>query len=502
MSFDENLKFLTERAHELRILGTLRGLTDWDQQVMMPKNSIKGRAKQISFLSSLSHKKLTEKKVGEVIKALKDEKNKLSKKDKALLRIIERDYKKQVKLPEKLVKELAEVTAEAQHVWEEAKNESNFDKFKPFLERIVDLKLQSADHIGYEDSPYDVFLDDFEEGMTEKKLNKIFKNLKKETLKLLEKIQNSSKYNNNPDFLLNMDINSQKKMGVEIIDTLGYSKDKGRLDEAEHPFTCSIGPDDVRITTHYFKEDFTRALFSTMHEIGHGLYEQGFSDDLKLSGLDDGISFGIHESQSRTWENIVGRGESFWNYFYKKLQKYNSRFKKISREDFLFRINTVKPNLIRIYADELTYNLHIILRFEIEKALMSQKINVTELPQVWNTKVKEYLGLDVPNDAQGVLQDVHWSSGGIGYFPSYTLGNVYAAQFWNALEEDIENVEDKISKGDLNCVLDWMRENIHKHGQLYTADQICRKITGEELNSDPLIDSLNDKFSRIYDFKK
>jgi len=494
----KNLDVLKQLVAELKVIGTAASLLAWDQEVYMPVKGIKVRGKQLAYLSSLSHVKLISKQVGNAIKELKECKDDLDLKERALLRTLSHDYFKSIKVPKELVSELTETTTLAQRAWENAKNKSDFKIFSPYLSKIVKLKQRTCELIGFKDSPYDVLLDDYEPDITEKILDPLFSNLRDETVKLLKKIE-SSKTKVTEHLNLKLAIDDQKRLGQTILSYLGYELDAGRLDEAVHPFTIGMGSGDVRITTHYYEADFTKALYSTIHECGHALYEQGFDKVLELSGLDEAVSLGIHESQSRTWENIIGRSPEFIKFLLLQLRKMNtSALKGNNPENVVQAINKVKPSLIRIYADEITYNLHIILRYEIEKDLIKGKVKVHDLPELWNSKMKKYLGIMPKKDSEGVLQDVHWSHGSFGYFPTYSLGNIYASQFFAALRKHVSNVDQKITKGDFKPILQWMRDKIHKYGAIYTPSELCKRATGSELNIKDYIEYLTNKYSRIY----
>jgi len=495
--FKSSIDTLRNVASELKLVEGMIELLGWDQQVNMPSKGVDGRAKQSAFLSELYHKKLVSKELGIAIKNLESNKEKLELLDRALLRNISHDFKKAIKIPSELVREIAETASKGQSVWEKAKKDSNFKMFSPYLKKMVDLQIQVCEKVGYKKSPYDVLLDDYEEGMTEEKLDNLFPKLRDETIKLLDKIKKSKKKTKKVN--LRVPIDKQKEMSKVVLDKIGYDFEAGRKDEAEHPFTVGVAPQDIRITTHYYEEDFTRALASTIHECGHALYEQGVDKKLLLTGLDEGISLGMHESQSRMWENVIGRSKNFWKYFIPRFKEIHPKFLKGVRiNDFLLVLNEVKPSLIRIFADEVTYNLHIILRYEIEKGLIKKKIKVKDLPEIWNSKMKEYLDIKPKKDSEGVLQDVHWSSGYIGYFPTYTLGNMYAAQFWHALKKAVKNVDNRIAKGDLKCVLSWLRKEIHRFGHIYTADELCKKVTGKTLDASFLVKYLNEKCGKLY----
>jgi carboxypeptidase Taq len=499
-SLKQDLEILRNTSKELKLIHGILSLLGWDQEVYMPSKGVLGRGKQTAFISELYHNKLISKELGNSIEKLEDNKDKLTRNDKSLLRNISHDYKKAVKIPSEVVKELAEIETISQKAWEKAKKESDFKSFAPYLSKILKLKLEICEKVGYKNSPYDVLLDDFEPYMTEEKLDKLFPKLREETIKILNKIKNNKINIVKKKINLSMPIDKQKQFTLLVLKKLGYDFGAGRRDEVEHPFTTWISANDVRITTHYYKEDFTKALSSSIHEGGHALYEQGRDKKILLTGLDEGISFGIHESQSRTWENFVGRSKYFWKYFLPKLKKLYPKFKSIQEKDLLLEINEVKPSLIRIYADEVTYNLHIIIRFEIEKDLIKGKIKVNDLPEVWNSKMKEYLGIKPKKDSEGVLQDVHWSCGKFGYFPTYSLGNLYAGQFFYKMKKDIPDLNKRIEKGDFACLLNWMREEIHKFGHIYTASEICKKITGKDLDAKYFVNYLNEKYGEMYGF--
>ena len=335
--------------------------------------------------------------------------------------------------------------------------------------------------------------------MTVEKLDAIFSELRSRIVPLVAKIKGTA-YQPEDQFLKQyFDIGKQEEFGLYILRKMGYDFDAGRLDESEHPFTTGINPGDVRITTHYYPNDFISAVMSSMHEGGHALYEQNISADLYGTLLCDGASMGLHESQSRFWENIIGRSRSFWQKYYSQLQNFfPEQLKDVSADDFYKAINKVEPSLIRIEADEVTYNLHIMIRYEIEKALINEEIKVADLPGVWKEKMKEYLGIIPPDDTKGVLQDVHWAGGSFGYFPSYTLGNIYSAQIYNAAKKEIKNFEELVEKGELIKIKDWLAEKIHKHGKLLKPEEILLQVAGEGINPKYLIDYLENKYKEIY----
>jgi carboxypeptidase Taq len=430
------------------------------------------------------------------------ENKKLGPKEVCIVREVWREFERDKKLPTAFVEELARVCSKAQTAWEEAKKNSDFNSYLPHLKKIVELKRKEAEIVGYKDSPYDALIDVFEPGTTAKDLSIILDELKDFLIPFLRKIE-KSKVKINPKMLKGkFDISRQFEFQKSIIEKIGYKFESGRLDTSVHPFSIGFSPEDVRITTRYSEENLVDSFLSTVHEAGHALYEQGILAENFGTPMGESISLGIHESQSKTWENIIGRSKFFWKYFYPELKKiFPKPFSKIKLDDFYRAINAVEPSLIRIESDELTYNLHIILRFEIEKELVEGSIACEDLPKIWADKMKSYLGVDVPNDAKGVLQDVHWAHGSIGYFPTYILGNLYASQFFQQAKKNIPELESKISKGNFRELREWLNKKIHIHGKLYSAEKLVQKVTGEKLTSKYFVDYIRDKYSKIYKIK-
>jgi carboxypeptidase Taq len=409
-----------------------------------------------------------------------------------------KEFDKFKKIPADKYKEYVMLTSEAESVWEEAKISNNFELFKPYLEKIVDFNLDFIELWGYKDNKYDTLLDFYEPGMTVKKLDRIFGELRSKLVPLVAKIKESTQVDDSA-LKKHYDTQKQEEFGLFILNKMGYDFKAGRLDESEHPFTTGINSGDVRITTHYYTNDMSSALMSSLHEGGHALYEQNISKELKGTPLATGTSMGIHESQSRFWENIIGRSYSFWSCYYSELQKtFPEQLKDMPLEEFYRAINKVEPSLIRVEADEVTYNLHIMIRYEIEKALINREIKVSDLPDIWNSKMEEYLGVVPPNDAKGVLQDIHWAGGSFGYFPSYSLGNIYSAQLYNAARKDIRDFDQLISRGELVKIKEWLGEKVHKHGKLLEPGEILKAVTGEEINSSYLVEYLEKKYKEIY----
>lgn len=497
-------KFRKELA-DLYYLSSAISVLHWDQEVSMPQNGSELRAKIIGTLAGELHDKFTSDNFLKLLMSLKKKLNagNLSDDDACVVREIWREFSREKKLPLSFVKDLAETTSRAQLIWAEAREKNDFSLFLPELRKIIDLKRKEAKLVGYKGSPYNALLDIYEPYMNVDEIEMIFSELKTFLVPFIARIKKSKiKVNKNilkGDFSIEKQVEFNKYLAKKI----GFDFGAGKLDISTHPFTIGFHPQDVRMTTRYKKDNLFYSINSTIHETGHALYEQGILMENFGSPLGESVSLGIHESQSRLWENILGRSEKFWQYFYPILQKeFTQHFRKIKLDDFFRAINVVSPSLIRTEADEVTYNLHIILRFEIEKDLIEGSIAVEDLPKIWNDKVKEYFGIKVPNDALGVLQDVHLSGGMIGYFPTYTLGNLYSAQFYKAAKRDILNLEKEIKNGQFGHILGWLRKNIHIHGKLFSAEELVEKVTGEKLTSKYFIDYIEKKYSEIYKLNK
>jgi carboxypeptidase Taq len=494
----KTIQTLKERLHEVSHLGGTLALLHWDQEVNMPAKGADARASAISYLSAIIHNKFIEiDKDGLLTKLKKDlDLKKLKGNDKVIIAETWRTYEREKKLPEAFVKELAEVSSKSQTIWAEARAKDDFKIWQPWLERIVKLKRQEAKYIGYKATPYDALLDTYEPRMTTEELTHVFNDLKGFLVPFLQKIKNSQAKINPKKILGRFPLEKQIAFNELIADKMGFDTEAGRMDKSVHPFTTNFHPTDVRITTRYKGNNVYYSIGSTIHEAGHALYEQNLPSEHFGTALAEAISMGIHESQSRLWENQIGKGLPFWKYFYPKLQKeFPEPFQKLKLEEFYKIINKIEPSFIRTEADEATYNLHIILRFEIERELVEGSFEVKDLPKIWNAKVKEYFGLTVPSDKVGILQDVHWSGGDFGYFPTYALGNLYAAQFYNKLRQDIPKLDGQIAKGNFSELNAWLKTHIHRHGKTYIASQLVKKVTGEELNSRYFCEYLQKKFS-------
>lgn len=491
---------LVETCREIANLGACEALLFWDERTYMPRGAAEGRSKQVALLSGMIHEKFTSPRIDELLTAIEGSDlmaDKLS--DVAVVvRETRRDYDKRVKLPKKLVEEIARVTSLAQGVWGEAREKNDFSHFLPKLKEVVDLKFKQAEAYGYDKEPYDALIDDYEPNMTSDKISDVFGKLRDELVPLVKAIADSARKPNmsiiNNDFPADL----QEKFGKDVSGAIGYDYNTGRLDVSTHPFTTGIGPGDVRITTRYNPKHLGQALFGTLHEAGHGMYEQGLPVEHFGTPLARSVSLGIHESQSRMWENLVGRNVPFWKHFYPKAVGTFPSLKGVDFDDFFFAVNNVEPSFIRVEADEVTYNLHILLRFEIERDLFAGKIKAEDLADIWNQKFTDYFGITPPDYSQGCLQDIHWSAGLFGYFATYALGNLYASQFFAKAKQDIPDLEDKFGAGDFSGLLSWLRKKIHSQGRRYSAADLVQKVTGKPLSHEPMMAYLKDKFGMLY----
>lgn len=503
---------LLEKAATLASVGSL---VSWDQETYMPHGAAAGRAEQLSLLAGLIHQQKTNPKIGELLGELEADKalqDKPMAEVAANVREMRRDFDLATKLPESLVAELAKVGSQAQEVWKDARQKSDFAMFAPWLEKMLDLTRQKAQCYGVPDVDgkpgelYDALLDEYEPGMTAVQIEATFTPLRTQLTDLLKRVQESKTKVSTKVLDIKVDPAAQHELGLKVLGAMGFGLNAGRLDTTAHPFCTGIAPGDTRLTTRYKGDRWTNALYGTMHEGGHGIYEQGLpklaqGKRAALFGtpMAEAISLGIHESQSRMWENLVGRSKPFWKWALPQVQKiYGKQFKKYTMKDVFAAVNTSTPSLIRVDADESTYNMHIMIRFEIERALLAGSLKVADVPGEWNKRYQEYLGIKVPDDRRGCLQDVHWSFGLIGYFPTYTLGNLYAAQFWDKINADIPDLSKQIAKGKFLALRDWLNENIHRHGRRYRAAELCKKVTGKELSAEPLLRQLTEKAEAVY----
>lgn len=494
---NKDLQLIYNFQKEEKILGHIARILEWDNQVYMPKKAIHSRAEQLAEIYQLIHKKTISNELFNSLKKLR--KKKLSKKDSLIVKKLYKDVLRARKLPESFIRELTKTTTIAHQSWKEARKKNNFKIFQPGLEKIIKLKQKEAQYIKEPGHIYNSLFDQYEEGMTVEKLKPIFAKLKKQLIILLKNIKSSQVYKNQKKTLLkkNFPEEKQRKLCEEVIKKIGLQEESSRLDLSTHPFTEKLGVDDVRITTN-FRKDPLFSFTSTIHEAGHALYELQLPKQESYTILGEAPSLGIHESQSRFWENNIGKSRSFWKYYYKKFNKeYNF---KGSLQQWYKEVNMVHPSFIRVEADEVTYCLHAILRFEIEIGLIEGSIKVKDLPKIWNKKMKESLGITPKTNTEGVLQDVHWSGGYLGYFPTYAIGSIYSAQLYAQLKREKPGIDKQIEKGNFSQIITWLKNKVHSHGSKLMAEEIIKKATKQGLNPDIYVNYLNNKFSKIYKF--
>ncbi|HRD06902.1 MAG: carboxypeptidase M32 [Saprospiraceae bacterium] len=466
----------------------------WDNEVNLPEASGPLRARQIATLAALSHEMFTAKTTGKLLSALTLEKLPFKKAKNIALTL--RDYQRDKKFSPDFVMQKSLVISQAYHAWNEAKKKDDFAVFAPRLDELIRLVKEEAEILGYEQHAYDAMLELYEPGIRVEKLDQLFQGVTNELVPFIKGLD--PQWKAKPGFLsLKYDKDSQWKFGLEVLKGMGYDFKRGRQDISSHPFTISFGTEDVRVTTRIDERDFSNMTWSCIHEGGHALYEQGL--DAKEYGLPSGsaASLGIHESQSRLWENNLGRSKVFWQHFLPVLKKYfPSQLKGVRLDDFYIGINHVSKNTIRTEADELHYHLHVAIRYELEKEIFSSNIKAKDLRQLWNEKYKKYLGVNIKNDREGILQDVHWSHGSFGYFPTYSLGSFYAAQFFSAMQNEYADLDKQVAEGDFSSVHNWLKKNIYRHGKTYNAEELCRKATGSTLDFQYFMSYIKNKYQR------
>jgi len=500
---------LMKKARELTVLNTIASIMGWDMETKMPPKGITLRSQQLAMLSQIEHKMSTNPEIGTSLENIMKSPryDKLDEVQKRNVFLIKKHYDEQTKLPEKLVVDTARQQAITIDVWKKAKAAKDFAKFKPELEKLTNLRKEAADilmEVKETATPYDALIDIFEPKMTAEKISKVFSELKNGLITIMENCRAASRQPNTSFLKRKVPIDIQRKISNSLVKFIDYDveskKAGGRIDETEHPFTTGYY-DDVRITTHYYEDKFATSLFSVLHEGGHAVYEQNLDPKWIFQPVGTGCSLGFHESQSRFVENIVGRSREFWIYFFPKLRELTGNIlSDVDLDTFVFAINEVRPSKIRVEADEVTYCLHVIIRFEIERELMAGKISVADLPGIWNQKYRDYLGMEIKHDSEGVMQDTHWAGGAYGYFPTYALGNIYSGQLLTRMKRELPDWRDHIAKGNFNEVRKWLIENIYRHGNLYDPADLIKKITGEEINVKHYLDYLNDKFAKLYGY--
>lgn len=497
---------LLKLSHHARILVGISHLLDWDQETYMPPGAATIRSVQLETLAGLIHDQKSGKKFQSALSKLIDIPTgsilakDLPSEKQAALKQWRRDFVQENALPKKFVTEFAKLSSQAVLAWREAKKENSFPKFAPFLEKIILMSRKKADYLGYQDHPYDALLDHYEPGMTTKDVSLIFSSLRTSIVDLLKNI--ASKKQIDDSFLHgNFPASKQLEFAQKILKDMGYGNEHGRLDISAHPFSSASHPTDSRITTRIHKTSLISCVSVILHEAGHALYEMGLPKEQYGSPLGDAISLGIHESQSRWWETRIGQSKPFWHHYMPLLkEQFKGKFDSIDLDTFYKAVNKVEPSFIRVDADEVTYPLHVILRFEMERALIEGSMKIREIPEAWNAKMKELLGITPTTNAEGCLQDVHWSMGGFGYFPTYTLGNIYAAQLFESFTKKHPDWEKRVSSGDLPFITEWLHEAVHKHGRRYSSQEILKRATGKESTASPYITYLQDKYKAIYKF--
>lgn len=476
-------------------------LLSWDQNTYMPAGGAEARALQLSTLSRLAHEHFTSEAFGEALEAAEAETadDPPDSDGYCVARRVRREYDKRRRVPAKWVGEHSRVTALAHQAWQDARKRSDFEAFKPHLRRIIDLKQEYSGFFAPYDHMYDPLLDDFEPGMKTAEVEAVFRSLRPRQVELVQAIAERGRRVNDSVLHLEYEEEKQWEFGLSVIKDFGFDFERGRQDKSPHPFTTGFSIGDIRITSRIQRSFFNDCFFSTLHEGGHALYAQGVSPALERTPLIEGASLAIHESQSRLWENVVGRSMPFWRHYYPRLQAvFPTQLGDVPLDDFHRAVNKVKPSFIRTEADEATYNLHVMLRFELELALIQGDLKVDDLPETWNQKMLEYLGITPTNDAAGVLQDIHWSSGLVGYFSTYALGNLIACQLWEKIREDIPDIDGQIEQGSFGDLLGWLRRKIHQYGAKFEPMVLLERAIGTGLDAAPYILYLEEKYGAIY----
>jgi carboxypeptidase Taq len=499
-SYDE----LMSMVREAGLLGSTGALVGWDQETMMPAKAVEFRSRQLAQLARLHHQVLTDPRVGDLLDTCEGD-ARLTKDPTSVsavnIREVRRRFDRMTRLPASLVEEEAKISSIARHEWAEARQACDFKRFRPWLEKVVDLLRRKAECYGWAEGgePWDALAEDYEPGCTAKDVRTVFTPLRARLQKLLNDLMGSSRQPSNAFNEARLPIEAQEKFVRFIAGAIGFDFDRGRLDRSTHPFCSGTHCNDVRLTTRFHEDNVNDALGSTMHECGHGIYEQGLPEEHVGTPMGESVSLGIHESQSRMWENQVGRSSAFWQWCHPKLREFfGDAVGHLSPDAVYEGANIVKPDFIRTEADEATYNMHIMIRFELECALLNGDLNVSDVPAAWNRKYKEYLGLDVPDDRRGCLQDIHWSMASMGYFPTYTLGNLYAAQFFEQALRDLPDMNARFRAGEFAPLRKWLNEKIHQHGMRHRAADLCKVVTGKPLSADPLMRHLEGKLRPIY----
>lgn len=494
----DSFEQLEKELKAIQNLQYINGLLGWDKEVIMPEEGQKARVHQQSTLSRLQHRLVTDEKIDELLNEIN--RSDLNERQEAVLREFEREKKKADEIPEDLMEQLSEKSSETVEIWREDREEDRFDRFSESLQELVELKRQYANHIDPDKEPYRVLFKDYEPFMKFDTMEEILETLKQQLVPMIDEIKESDVDITTDAFEGNFGQEEQEEINERISRDLGFPESSGRIDVSTHPFT-SGNTFDTRITTRYNAEDLSESILPTIHETGHALYQLGLPEEEYNSPVGEARDLSVHESQSRLWENHVGRSKAFWKYMLPKLEEeFPEDIEGTTVEDCYQSINQVyEDNLIRVNSDELTYHLHIVIRFEIERALINGEIEVEDLPEIWREKMDQYLGIVPDNHKEGVMQDIHWAWGDFGYFPTYTLGSVLAAQIFETVEEEIPDLHQKIEEGNFEPLLEWLRDNIHQHGKLYRTEELVEKATGKRPTPEPFLDYVEDKYGDLYD---
>ena len=492
---------LIRRSQEIALLASCAELLAWDEDTYMPPGGVENRARQLAYLAGLQHERATDPRLGDVLDEL--EESELARAphspEGANIREILRSYRRHTRLPRELVEELAHVTSLAQHEWAVARQNADFPRFLPWLERVVSLKRREAESLGGAGSLYDVLLDDFEPGTTSRDLSRLFDELRSELAPLAAALAQARRRPNVGILHRDYPVERQRLFAESVAEAVGFDFNSGRIDAAPHPFSSPIGPGDTRLTTRHHPTSFTDGVLVTLHEVGHGLYEQGLDPVHAGTPMGEAASLAVHESQARLWENLVGRGQPFWKHFFPRARRtFRGALADVAFDHFHLALNAVEPSLIRVQADEVTYNLHILIRFELERALIADDLRPSELPHAWAAAYRRHLGVTPTNDADGCLQDGHWAAGQFGYFPTYTVGNVYASQLFAAAERACGGFNETFARGDFSGLLGWLRTNVHREGMRFPAAPLIERATGSPPNARPFIERLRRKFGELY----
>jgi carboxypeptidase Taq len=497
---NEAYKKLMDHMIDITNLNQAAAVLGWDQQVNMPPGGAAARGSQMATLARMSQEMFNDDKTGKLIEEAADELNGADyDSDKAsMVRVLQQDYERSVKVPPEHAATISAAQTEATQIWAKARAENDFKSFEPVLEQMVELSLKTAEYMGYDSNPYDALLDNFERDMKYGEVKAVFDGHKDALIDLVANISKVTERVDNSLLHQPFDVDKQKQFGRDIVTQYGFDFQRGQQAIAVHPFCTSFSVNDVRITTRFNEEFLSPALFGLMHESGHGMYEQGSAASLDGTPLAGGTSSSVHESQSRLWENLVGRSKGFWSGALPKLQETFPQLDGVDLDTFYKAINTVRPSYIRVEADEATYNLHIILRFELENDLINGRVKIADLAKEWNERFEAYFGIAPPTDTEGVLQDIHWSWGLFGYFPTYALGNLLSVQYYNQALKAHPEITDEIVEGKFETLFTWLNENIYKHGRKYTTDELTKRITGEGIQSDDYIAYLQAKFNDVY----